>query len=71
MKGKQLFHGIEIREWAIISFAHPRKCNEDQLRNFTQKLARTGNESGMPISPQPCFIKYARNDKEVRRVTAM
>ena len=65
MKGKQLFHGVEIKEWAIVSFAHPRKCSEDHLRSFTQKLARTGNDSGMPFSPQPCFIRYARNDKEV------
>ncbi|CAB4012828.1 argonaute-2-like isoform X1 [Paramuricea clavata] len=65
MKGKQLFHGVEIKEWAIVSFAHPRKCSEDNLRNFTLKLTRTGNDSGMPVSPQPCFIRYARNDKEV------
>ena len=69
MKGKQLFHGVEIKEWAIVSFAHPRKCSEDNLRNFTLKLTRTGNDSGMPVCPQPCFIRYARNDKEVHMRT--
>ena len=71
MKGKQLFHGVEVKEWAIVSFAHPRKCSEDHLRSFTQKLTRTANDSGMPISHQPCFIRYARHDKEVKTLTSL
>lgn len=66
MKGKQLFHGVDIKEWAIVCFAHPKKCNEETLRGLTQKLTRACTESGMPISAQPCFIKYARNEKEVQ-----
>lgn len=65
MKGKQLFHGVEVKEWALICFAPPRKCNEDHMRNFTQKLVRSGNESGMPIAYQPCFMQYARHEKDV------
>ena len=66
MKGKHLFHGVEINEWAIVCFAHPKKCNEYSLRSFTQKLTKAGADSGMPITSQPCYIKYARNEKEVK-----
>ncbi len=49
MRGKQFFHGVEIREWAIACFAPQRTCREIHLRAFTQELQKISNDAGMPI----------------------
>ena len=65
MRGKQFFHGIEIREWAIACFAPQRTVREDALRNFTQSLQNISNDAGMPIIGQPCFCKFAQGPDQV------
>ncbi|CAG0893312.1 unnamed protein product [Cyprideis torosa] len=40
MRGKQFYTGIEIRQWAIASFASQRMVREDSLRSFTQQLQK-------------------------------
>jgi eukaryotic translation initiation factor 2C len=65
MRGKQFFHGVEIREWAIACFAPQRTCREIHLRTFTQELQKISNDAGMPIVGQPCFCKYAMGPDQV------
>ena len=67
MRGKHMFHGIEIKVWAIACFIPQRECPEEQLRRFTQLLIKSSEECGMPITSQPCFCKYARRPEDVRR----
>ncbi|XP_031556457.1 protein argonaute-2-like [Actinia tenebrosa] len=68
MQGKQLFHGIEIRTWAIVCFANQRSCNEETLKKFSLMLMKISAEQGMPIRGQPCFCKFARNQEEVEPI---
>ena len=65
MRGKQLFHGIEIKNWAIVCFANPQDCNERALRHFSNQLMKISGETGMPIRSGPCFCRYARRADEV------
>nr|QKV26109.1 argonaute-1 [Pinctada fucata] len=65
MRGKQFWHGIEIRIWAIACFAPQRSCREDALRNFTQQLQKISNDAGMPMLSQPVFCKYATGADQV------
>ncbi|XP_048590350.1 protein argonaute-2 [Nematostella vectensis] len=68
MRGRQLFHGIEIRTWAIACFVKQQMCTEDALRRFSNQLMKISVEQGMPISCPPVFFRYARNPDEVERM---
>ena len=65
MRGKQLFHGIEIRNWAIACFVNPQDCNDRALKNFSQQLMKISGETGMPFRSEPCFCKYAKRAEDV------
>lgn len=67
MRGKQLFHGIEIKVWAIACFVSSQDCNERALKNFSHQLMKISGETGMPIRSEPCFCKYAKKPADVSR----
>ena len=69
MRGKQLFHGIEIKVWAIACFVGSQDCNERALKNFSHQLMKISGETGMPIRSEPCFCKYAKKAADVSRST--
>ena len=69
MRGKQLFHGIEIKVWAIACFVSSQDCNERALKNFSHQLMKISGETGMPIRSEPCFCKYAKKPADVSRST--
>lgn len=69
MRGKQLFHGIEIKVWAIACFVSPQECNDRALKNFSLQLMKISGETGMPIKSEPCFCKYAKKATDVSRST--
>lgn len=70
MRGKQLFHGIEIKVWAIACFADPREVKDRALKNFAHQLMRISSETGMPIKSEPCFCKYAKKAEDVSSSTS-
>ena len=65
MRGKQLFHGIEIKTWAIACFVNPQDCNDRALKNFSHQLMKISSETGMPIRSEPCFCRYAKRAEDV------
>ena len=65
MRGKQLFHGIEIKVWAIACFVSPQECNDRALKYFAHQLMKISGETGMPIKSEPCFCKYAKRAEDV------
>lgn len=67
MRGKQLFHGIEIKVWAIACFVSPQDCNDRALKSFAHQLMKISDETGMPIRSEPCFCKYAKKPTDVSR----
>ena len=71
MRGKKMFHGVEIGVWAITCFMAQRDCPENSLRQFSQQLMRASAECGMPITSQPCFCKYAKRVEDVSTVYSL
>lgn len=69
MRGKQLFHGIEIKVWAIACFVSPQDCSDRALKSFAHQLMKISGETGMPIRSEPCFCKYAKKPTDVSRST--
>ena len=69
MRGKQLFHGIEIKVWAIACFVSPQDCSDRALKSFAYQLMKISGETGMPIRSEPCFCKYAKKPTDVSRST--
>ena len=65
MRGKQFYHGIEIRVWAIACFAPQRQVRDECIKVFVNQLQKISNDAGMPISGQPCFCKYATGPDQV------
>ena len=70
MRGKQLFHGIEIKVWAIACFVDPREVNDRVLKSFAHQLMKISGETGMPIKSEPCFCKYAKRAEDVSSSTS-
>ena len=68
MRGKQLFHGIEIKVWAIACFVNPQDCNDRALKNFAHQLMKISSETGMPIKSEPCFCRYAKRAEDVSQL---
>ena len=69
-EGKQLFHGIEIKVWAIACFVDPREVNDRVLKSFAHQLMKISGETGMPIKSEPCFCKYAKRAEDVSSSTS-
>ncbi|XP_074606189.1 protein argonaute-2-like isoform X1 [Acropora palmata] len=65
MRGKHLYHGIEIHTWAIACFVNPQDCSDRTLKNFTGQLMKISGETGMPIRSEPCFCRYAKKAEDV------
>ena len=69
MRGKHLYHGIEIHTWAIACFVNPQDCSDRTLKNFTSQLMKISGETGMPIRSEPCFCRYAKKAEDVSITT--
>ena len=69
MRGKHLYHGIEIHTWAIACFVNPQDCSDRTLKNFTGQLMKISGETGMPIRSEPCFCRYAKKAEDVSITT--
>ena len=52
--------GVEVKCWAIASFASERFCNESHIRGFIDKLQKISIEAGMPIHGNPAVTRYAQ-----------
>ena len=68
MRGKQFHKGMEVYVWAIVVFCQLKHCPEDKLRNFVVQLRKIGNDAGMPIRRDPCFVRWLQGMDTVEPV---
>lgn len=68
MRGKQFHKGMEVYTWAIMVFCQSKHCPEDKLRNFVVQLRKIGNDAGMPIRRDPCFVRWLQGMDTVEPV---
>ena len=54
--------------WAIVVFCQLKHCPEDKLRNFVVQLRKIGNDAGMPIRRDPCFVRWLQGMDTVEPV---
>ena len=64
MRNKAFHQCADIKTWAMACFAPPQRCNDNQLRNFCNQMARVSTREGMKMT-DPVVVRYARI-KDVR-----
>ncbi|XP_014671419.1 PREDICTED: protein argonaute-2-like isoform X2 [Priapulus caudatus] len=59
---KQFHTGMEIKSWALVSFADERNCSMQELWQFAGKLQNMIKTTGMPICANPVALTMERAD---------
>ena len=59
MRNKAFHQCADIKTWAMACFAPPQRCNDNQLRNFCNQMARVSTREGMKMT-DPVVVRYAR-----------